>query len=116
MSSFLARGISNLITNPILVVETRHEVPGNIQNSIKTSLTTIIREEGVLNLFRGGMTCAIKEGVFAGIYYVVYRQVTEKLRKGDTNFNPAITFTAGMVAGFIGTSISHPFEVLRARL
>mgnify|MGYP001810128897 CR=1 FL=1 len=80
MSSFLARGklfiitrgISNLITNPILVVETRHEVPGNIQNSIKTSLTNIIKEEGVLNLFRGGMTCAIKEGVFAGVIILIF--------------------------------------------
>lgn len=40
----------------------------------------------------------------------------EALLGADTKFNPFITFFSGMVAGFVGTAASHPFEILRARL
>lgn len=34
----------------------------------------------------------------------------------DAQFEPKLTFLCGMFAGIVGTCISHPFEILRARL
>ncbi|CAK65101.1 unnamed protein product (macronuclear) [Paramecium tetraurelia] len=113
---FFARGLSNFITNPILLIETRAEVPGYQYISLWKTASTIAKQEGVMSFFKGGLTCSIKDSLFAGIYYVVYRKMHEMLLPADSGFSPSVTFLSGMVAGLVGTCASHPFEILRARL
>ncbi|CAD8202533.1 unnamed protein product [Paramecium pentaurelia] len=116
LASFFARGISNFITNPILLIETRAEVPGYQYTSLWKTANTIAKQEGLMSFFKGGLTCSIKDSLFAGIYYVVYRKMHEILLTADSGFSPSITFLSGMIAGLVGTCASHPFEILRARL
>lgn len=40
----------------------------------------------------------------------------ELLLTNESGFTPSVTFFSGMIAGIVGTMISHPFEILRARL
>jgi hypothetical protein len=40
----------------------------------------------------------------------------EAILHSDTGYTPSVTFFSGMVAGLVGTTASHPFEILRARL
>lgn len=52
------------------------------------------------------MSC-YKEGMFAGLFYALY---SEGKALGINSF------VAGMMAGMISTSITHPFEIVRAEL
>lgn len=56
---------------------------------------------------KGGLTSCIKEGVFAGVYYMLYTQLK------DHGMNK---ITAGIAAGLLSTTLSHPLEIVRAKL
>jgi hypothetical protein len=69
------------------------------------SLARIYRHEGVSGFFNGGLVSCYKEGIFAGFFYALYSQ-------GKTmGLN---SFVAGILAGMISTSFTHPFEIVRA--
>lgn len=53
------------------------------------------------------MASCIKEGFFGGLYYMFYEELKDK------GFSK---LTSGIISGMISTSISHPFEIIRARL
>lgn len=75
LSSFTARGylyninwgFSIFITNPILIIETRAEVPGYNYTSVLKTLKSIKQQEGWLGYFKGALTCTIKDASFAGV-------------------------------------------------
>ena len=54
----------------------------------------------------------MKEGIFAGIYYKLYKVTKVNYFKIPMLDN----FLAGLFAGGCATLLSHPFEVLRARI
>jgi hypothetical protein len=56
---------------------------------------------------KGGLTSCIKEGMFAGIYYMLYSAFK------DYGLNKV---SAGLLSGMLSTALSHPFEIVRARL
>jgi hypothetical protein len=53
------------------------------------------------------LTSCIKEGFFAGLYYTLYVELKYN------GINKAI---AGFSAGMLATAVTHPFELIRARL
>jgi hypothetical protein len=57
--------------------------------------------------YSGGLTSCIKEGFFAGLYYMMY----EEMKAYGIN-----KVTAGLSAGMLATAVTHPFELIRARL
>ena len=65
-----------------------------------SSLKKIYEGEGLKGFWKGGLATTYKEGLFAGGYYTLY------LKGKEQGVNP---FVAGMVAGMISTSLTHPF-------
>ena len=57
--------------------------------------------------WQGALATTYKEGLFAGAYYTLY------IEGKAYGFNP---FVAGMIAGMISTSFTHPFEIVRAEI
>jgi hypothetical protein len=53
------------------------------------------------------MISCCKEGIFGGFYYMLY----EKMKEFGVN-----KFAAGITSGMIATAITHPFEIIRARI
>jgi hypothetical protein len=71
------------------------------------SLIKIYQEEGFRGYFKGGLATCYKEGLFAGLFYTLYSE-------GKTlGLN---SFVAGILSGMISTSITHPFEIVRAEI
>lgn len=106
--SSIARMISSLISNPINVIETRFEMTNfKGYNSILDGVRKIWRSEGPTAFLKGSLTSCYKEGMFAGIYYVLYSGLK------DHGFSK---LSAGLLSGLLSTSFSHPFEIVRAKL
>ncbi len=57
--------------------------------------------------FSGALASCIKEGFFAGFYYMIYEELKDKQMH---------RLWAGMLSGMVSTAITHPFEIIRARL
>jgi len=57
--------------------------------------------------FSGGLSSCLKEGTFGGFHYMFY----EELKALGYN-----KFLSGVTSGMMATAITHPFEIIRAKL
>lgn len=106
--SSIARIISSVVSNPINVIETRFEMTNFKQySSILDGVKKIWQKEGPSTFMTGGLTSCFKEGMFAGMYYMLYNGFK------DYGFSK---LSAGLLSGLLSTSFSHPFEIVRAKL
>lgn len=75
--------------------------------SITGAVIDIYRKEGIQGYFSGALTSCLKEGFFGGLYYMFYEELKDK------GFHK---FPAGVISGVVSTAITHPFELIRARI
>ena len=72
ISSF-ARILSTLITNPLSIIETRFELADfHLYSSVHGAIRDIYQKEGIQAFWSGGLASCLKEGFFAGLYYMFY--------------------------------------------
>jgi hypothetical protein len=108
MLSSLARVSSTFFTNALNIVETRCELTHfHKYKTIHGALLDIYQTDGVKGFFSGGLTSCLKEGFFAGLYYMVY----EELKKIGL-----CKFSSGIISGVLATAITHPLELIRAKI
>ena len=73
MLSSLARIASSFLTNPLNIIETRFELADFHQyTSVRGAVKDIYAKEGFMGFFNGGLASCLKEGFFAGFYYMIY--------------------------------------------
>lgn len=95
------------------MLETRFVMPGPRQHrNLYTAVNSLYKKEGFKVFWKGTIPTCIKDGLFAGIYYQLY-QATKNQLSGYETFN---NFVSGLFAGAFATVISHPFEILRAKV
>jgi hypothetical protein len=109
LSSLSARIMSVFMSNPLSVLETRYEYGGHERwnGGVFNNLNKIYQVEGIKGFWKGGLATCYKEGIFAGAYYTLYQEGKA------LGLN---AFIAGMLAGMISTSLTHPFEIVRAEI
>ena len=67
----------------------------------------IYTKEGFKGFFIGGLSSCIKEGTFGGFHYMIYEEFKA------LGYHKLLS---GVVSGMIATTLTHPFEIIRARL
>lgn len=109
VSSMIGRIASAVMANPLSIVETRFQYAGSERwkGGVLSSLKKLYVNEGVGGYFKGGLASCYKQGLFAGLYYMFYQEGKA------LGLMPII---AGMLSGIISTSLTHPFEIIRAEL
>jgi hypothetical protein len=108
VASSVSRLVSTLLTNPLSIIETRFELAYfHGYASVGAAAGDILRREGVLGFFSGGLSSCIKEGAFGGLHYMFY----EECKAAGWHRLPA-----GVLSGVVATAITHPLEIIRAKL
>ena len=109
LSSLFSRIFSSFASNPLSVIQTRYQYGGKQRWSggVLKNLYRIYKLEGISGLWKGGLTSCYKEGLFAGIYYVLYQQ---------GKMLGIQSFLAGIISGIISTTLTHPLQIVRAQL
>lgn len=109
ISSTGARIMSVFLSNPLSVLETRYEFGGHERwhGGVVHNLLKIYQGQGIKGFWKGGLATCYKEGIFAGAYYTLYQEG----KAFGIN-----AFIAGMVAGMISTTLTHPLEIIRAEI
>ncbi len=96
------------MTNPLSIIETRFELAYfHGYDSIHAAIVDIYKKEGLRGFFSGGLSSCIKEGTFGGFHYMFY----EELKTQGNN-----KFISGILSGMTATIVTHPFEIIRAKL
>ncbi|CAG8657550.1 12291_t:CDS:2, partial [Funneliformis mosseae] len=117
IAGMIARGSVGLLMMPITIVKVRYE--SNLYNykSIWNALTSIIRHEGVKGLFYGYSATIIRDAPYAGLYVLFYERWKLFISNNTSTIaSPVIYMTSAMIAGFLATSITHPFDLLKTRM
>lgn len=88
---------------------------------IAQAFKDIIREEGILGLWRGNVPALLMVMPYTSIQFVVLHKVKSFAAgssKGDDHIrlNPALSYVSGALAGCAATIGSYPFDLLRTVL
>ena len=76
-------------------------------DSVHSAIVDIYKKEGIKGFFSGGLSSCIKEGTFGGFHYMFYEELK------SLGYNKLIS---GIISGMIATILTHPFEIIRAKL
>ncbi len=83
--------------------------------SAPETIRTIVKEAGITGLWRGIAPLAMREGMFAPSYLVIYPFIKHLIQ--DATDNEGIAITAGaIVTGATIAGLTHPLDTIKTRL
>jgi hypothetical protein len=119
-----AAGISAVITvtgiHPIDVVKTRLQVSSKETRNysslgVSGTIKTIAKEEGVRAFWKGIAAAWLREASYTSLRLGLYTPIKQALNiNNQSNF--FMKFTAGSLAGAIGSLVGNPFDVVKTRM
>ncbi|KAM9709151.1 electrogenic aspartate/glutamate antiporter SLC25A12, mitochondrial-like isoform 1-T1 [Menidia menidia] len=110
-------GASQVIfTNPLEIVKIRLQVAGEITTGPRVSALSVVRDLGLLGLYKGAKACFLRDIPFSAIYFPVYAHTKEKLADEDGRLGALQLLTAGAIAGVPAASLVTPADVIKTRL
>ncbi|KAI9227948.1 MAG: mitochondrial carrier domain-containing protein [Piptocephalis tieghemiana] len=125
MAGCVAGGSQVIFTNPLEIVKIRLQVQGELAHNIDGTPATrrgalfIIRELGILGLYRGASACLLRDIPFSGIYFSSYAHLKKDMfhegRDGKV-LSISELLTAGAIAGMPAAYLTTPADVIKTRL
>jgi len=106
-----------LFTNPLEIVKIRLQVQGEVsaQGLPRKSAITIIKELGLVGLYKGASACLLRDIPFSGIYFPAYANL--KVYLGENGYTGwKLLFLAGVLAGVPAAYLCTPADVIKTRL
>lgn len=114
--SGIARTITGLLTNPLCVMRTRWEILGNHENkNFLKSFAQLMKTERSNLFFKGALSIAYEEFFFGGIFNLTYEYLNRRIHM-ESRQSKIGFFWNGLIAGVIGTIVTHPFEISRTKI
>lgn len=120
-----AAGSAAVITvtgiHPIDVVKTRLQISGEAGGrdyaslGIHGSMRVIVKEEGVLAFWKGIGAAWLRESSYTSLRLGLYSPIKSAMGV-DSHSHFMMKFTAGSLAGALGSLVGNPFDVLKTRM
>jgi len=124
LMSVSAAGSAAMITvtgiHPIDVVKTRLQVSGDGTRNYKAlgisgTVAVISQEEGVTAFWKGIGAAWLREASYTSLRLGLYGPIKHAMGiKNDSHF--ILKFSAGSLAGALGSIVGNPFDVLKTRM
>ncbi|KAI8916150.1 mitochondrial carrier domain-containing protein [Gorgonomyces haynaldii] len=119
-----AGGSQVLFTNPLEIVKIRLQVQGEalkagVENIQKMSAVAIVRQLGLVGLYKGVSACLLRDIPFSGIYFPVYAHLKKDVFHENVNGKKLTIpelLTAGAIAGIPAAYLVTPADVIKTRL
>ena len=114
----LAGTTATVVTYPFDMVRARMAVSRKqLYKGLVDTFRLIIRNEGVLTLYRGVSPTVIGVVPYAGCSFFIYETLKQKHRDMyNTELTPVLRLASGALAGLIGQTTSYPLDVVRRRM
>jgi hypothetical protein len=119
-----AAGTSAVITvtciHPIDVVKTRLQISGEGNRNYKSlgingTIKTILKEEGFKAFWKGIGAAWLREASYTSLRLGLYEPI-KKVMGVNNKSNFFMQFSAGSIAGGIGSLVGNPFDVVKTRM
>ncbi|KAG0206578.1 mitochondrial aspartate-glutamate transporter agc1 [Mortierella sp. GBA30] len=117
----VAGGSQVVFTNPLEIVKIRLQVAGEAAKSLdapRPGAVAIVRNLGVLGLYKGASACLLRDIPFSAIYFPVYAHLKKDLFKEGPDHRLTIgeLLMAGAIAGMPAAYFTTPADVIKTRL
>ncbi|XP_073682969.1 solute carrier family 25 member 47-B [Garra rufa] len=122
--SGFAGGVAQvLVMSPADMVKVRLQCQSNPPDSKPRyrgplhCLLRIVRDEGLLGLYKGSAALALRDGPSFATYFLTYNSICDFLRPTDGHQTGwPVVLVAGGVSGMCGWAVGTPMDVIKARL
>ncbi|KGO39806.1 Calcium-binding EF-hand [Penicillium expansum] len=111
-----------VFTNPLEIVKIRLQVQGeiakNVEGAPRRSALWIVKNLGLMGLYKGATACLLRDVPFSAIYFPTYAHLKSDFF-GETATNKLGVLqllTAGAIAGMPAAYLTTPCDVIKTRL
>ncbi|KAF9977177.1 mitochondrial aspartate-glutamate transporter agc1 [Actinomortierella ambigua] len=126
-SELLAGGVAGgsqvIFTNPLEIVKIRLQVAGEAAKTLeagapKPGAITIVRQLGIMGLYKGASACLLRDIPFSAIYFPVYAHLKKDIFKEGPDHRLTIgeLLISGAIAGMPAAYFTTPADVIKTRL
>lgn len=117
----VAGGCQVVFTNPLEIVKIRLQVAGEAAKTLegpRPGAIAIVRNLGILGLYKGASACLLRDIPFSAIYFPVYAHLKKDLFKEGPDHRLTIgeLLIAGAAAGMPAAYFTTPADVIKTRL
>ncbi|ROT40869.1 mitochondrial carrier [Sodiomyces alkalinus F11] len=111
-----------VFTNPLEIVKIRLQVQGEVAKTVegtpKRSAMWIIRNLGLVGLYKGALACLLRDVPFSAIYFPTYNHLKRDMFGESPTKKLGILqlLTAGAIAGMPAAYLTTPCDVIKTRL
>ncbi|KAF9427157.1 mitochondrial aspartate-glutamate transporter agc1 [Podila epigama] len=119
----VAGGSQVIFTNPLEIVKIRLQVAGEAAKASegaapRPGAVTIVRNLGLMGLYKGASACLLRDIPFSAIYFPVYAHLKKDVFKEGPDHRLAISelLMAGAIAGMPAAYFTTPADVIKTRL
>lgn len=114
--------LNKVFTNPLEIVKIRLQIQGEVAKNIegvpKRSAMWIVRNLGLVGLYKGASACLLRDVPFSAIYFPTYSHLKRDMFGEGPNKKLGILqlLTAGAIAGMPAAYLTTPCDVIKTRL
>jgi len=118
----MAGGSQVVFTNPLEIVKIRLQVQGEAakaEGAIPRGAVHIIRQLGILGLYKGATACLLRDIPFSAIYFTAYSHLKKDVFQEGYNgkhLSFLETLGAAAIAGMPAAYLTTPADVVKTRL
>lgn len=120
----MAGGCQVVFTNPLEIVKIRLQVQGEISKTAsdptipRRSAMWIVRNLGLMGLYKGASACLLRDVPFSAIYFPTYNHLKRDYFGESPTKKLGILqlLTAGAIAGMPAAYLTTPCDVIKTRL
>lgn len=118
----MAGGCQVVFTNPLEIVKIRLQIQGEaakVEGAVSKGAVHIIRQLGVLGLYRGASACLLRDIPFSAIYFPAYSHLKKDVfHEGYNGKQLSFLETLGSaaIAGMPAAYLTTPADVVKTRL
>ncbi|KAI9052151.1 hypothetical protein LZ554_003513 [Drepanopeziza brunnea f. sp. 'monogermtubi'] len=111
-----------IFTNPLEIVKIRLQVQGevakNVDGAPRRSAMWIVRNLGLVGLYKGASACLLRDVPFSAIYFPTYNHLKRDYFGESQTKSLGILqlLTAGAIAGMPAAYLTTPCDVIKTRL
>ncbi|OAQ63433.1 mitochondrial carrier protein [Pochonia chlamydosporia 170] len=117
-----AGGCQVVFTNPLEIVKIRLQVQGEVAKTLegtpKRSAMWIVRNLGLMGLYKGASACLLRDVPFSAIYFPTYSHLKKDFfgESPTKKLGVLQLLTAGAIAGMPAAYLTTPCDVIKTRL
>jgi solute carrier family 25 aspartate/glutamate transporter 12/13 len=121
-SGGLAGACQVVFTNPLEIVKIRLQVQGEVAKTVdgapKRSAMWIVRNLGLVGLYKGASACLLRDVPFSAIYFPTYSHLKKDFfgESPTKKLGVVQLLTAGAIAGMPAAYLTTPCDVIKTRL